>query len=57
MAELFMKDFFFSIKKYGTMHDRFKLFCQIANTEDLVDNTLILDQIPIQDPKENLIPR
>jgi hypothetical protein len=28
-----------SVKRYGAMHERFKLFCQLANVEELLESS------------------
>lgn len=37
ISELFLKDFLFSIKKYGIFHERFKLFCSFSDLENLIE--------------------
>ena len=35
-----MKDFFLSVKRYGLLHERIKLFCQMVGLEDLLDTNI-----------------
>lgn len=37
IAEIFLKDFMISLKKYGRLSDRFRVFLECANLEELID--------------------
>jgi hypothetical protein len=38
IAEILVKDFLFSMKKFGKLHERFRLYCEFSSLDELIES-------------------